>query len=296
MHLETFITEVYCLVDDFMKEPRQWGWQRQRGPRPQLSDSEVLTMEVVGEFLGYDTDKGTWEYFSTHHDTMFPRLGCRTSYIRQAANLWAYKKALQQRLATALGAQSDNVHFVDGLPLPVAGFSHARGSRVFPGQVAYGKKGSQTYYGFRGALLINLNGVITDFALSAADVGERHAMWDIVDNVQGLLIADRGYAGTFHRDELARKGIEFRASLPKHHRETAPLPPRWEKKLRGLRRLIETVIGQLSERLHFQRIRARDMWHLTNRLWRKLLAHTMAIFLNHTHHRPLLQFDGLISR
>jgi hypothetical protein len=31
------------------------------------------------------------------------------------------------------------------------------------------------------------------------------------------------------------------------------------------RRLVETVIGQLTERFHIEKVRARDTWHLTNR-------------------------------
>jgi hypothetical protein len=61
-------------------------------------------MEVVGEFLGHDTEKGTWGYFCTYHRDMFPHLGCRTSFVRQSANLWAFKRALQQQLARELCA------------------------------------------------------------------------------------------------------------------------------------------------------------------------------------------------
>lgn len=45
--------------------------------------------------------------------------------------------------------------------------------------------------------------------------------------------------------------------------------------MKGTRRLIETVIGQLSERFHIEKIRARDLWHEASRFWRKLLAHTV---------------------
>jgi len=48
-------------------------WRR-RGPQPTLSDSEVLTMEVVGEFLGYDTDEGIFDYFYWHWLDLFPAL------------------------------------------------------------------------------------------------------------------------------------------------------------------------------------------------------------------------------
>jgi hypothetical protein len=36
---------------------------------PKLSDAEVITMEIVGEFMVKDQDKGIWRYFRNHcHD------------------------------------------------------------------------------------------------------------------------------------------------------------------------------------------------------------------------------------
>jgi hypothetical protein len=34
--------------------------------QPTLADSEVLTIECVGEFLGIDTDSGLYQYFGRH--------------------------------------------------------------------------------------------------------------------------------------------------------------------------------------------------------------------------------------
>ena len=63
MDLSTFITAVFCLIDDWLKEQRI----RSRGPAPKLADSEVLTIEVVGEFLGIETDKGLYDHFRCHY-------------------------------------------------------------------------------------------------------------------------------------------------------------------------------------------------------------------------------------
>ena len=41
---------------------------RKRGPMPNLSDSEALTIEVVGKFLGIDTDKDLHAYFRRHYE------------------------------------------------------------------------------------------------------------------------------------------------------------------------------------------------------------------------------------
>ena len=71
-------------------------------------------------------------------------------------------------------------------------------------------------------------------------------------------------------------------------------PRHWVKLLLKTRRLIETVIEQLVERFHLARVKARDLWHLTSRLNRKLLAHTVALWLNLHSDNPLC-FRYLIS-
>ena len=69
--------------------------------------------------------------------------------------------------------------------------------------------------------------------------------------------------------------------------------PKFVRLLTRCRRLIETVIGQLCERFNLEKVRARDMWHLTNRINRKLLAHTVCVWLNRFSLFPL-QFEQLI--
>jgi hypothetical protein len=64
MDLNTFIISVFCVVDDWLTTHKKL---RQRGPDPELDDSEVLSMEIVGEFLGIDTDEGLYEYFRRHY-------------------------------------------------------------------------------------------------------------------------------------------------------------------------------------------------------------------------------------
>src|SRR5947199_4443606 len=52
MGLETLIIVVFCVVDDLVRDLCRECRLRQRGPAPVLADSEVLTVEIVGEFLG----------------------------------------------------------------------------------------------------------------------------------------------------------------------------------------------------------------------------------------------------
>ena len=61
MLMEDFIITVYCLIDDTLKNLLGSQKLRHRGFEPKLSNSEVITIEVIAEFLGIDTDKGAWE-------------------------------------------------------------------------------------------------------------------------------------------------------------------------------------------------------------------------------------------
>ena len=71
--------------------------------------------------------------------------------------------------------------------------------------------------------------------------------------------------------------------------------PAFVHQLITTRRLVETVIGQLTDQLHIEKVRARDLWHLTSRISRKVLAHTVGVFLNSMLGRAPLQFEGLIT-
>jgi len=61
------------------------------------------------------------------------------------------------------------------------------------------------------------------------------------------------------------------------------------------RRLVETVIGQLTERLHIEKVRARNTWHFANRFIRKVLAHTMGGFIGKLVGNPTLTFVSLVE-
>ena len=67
------------------------------------------------------------------------------------------------------------------------------------------------------------------------------------------------------------------------------------KQYMRFRKGIETVISQLTERFSINRIRTRDLWHYKHRITRKVLAHTVCVFMNLQLGRSPLDFEGLIS-
>ena len=85
---EDFIIAVFCCVDDLLQSAPELLGICRRGFAPRLCGSEAVTMEVVvGEFLVMDSDKAVWGHFRRHWQCLFPGLGSRSVFVRQAANL-----------------------------------------------------------------------------------------------------------------------------------------------------------------------------------------------------------------
>jgi len=61
MPLAEFIITVFCWVTQGVETVTERVKLRTRGFAPRLSDSEVITMELVGELLGYEGDEAIWD-------------------------------------------------------------------------------------------------------------------------------------------------------------------------------------------------------------------------------------------
>lgn len=272
MDITIYLISAYCLIDDWL----QGKPLRQRGPKPRLSDSEVLTIEVVGEFLGIDTDQGLYTFFRRFFGDWFPAL-CqidRTTFVRQAANLWVVKEQLFAYLSQQV-AHDPLISIVDSFPMPVCRFARANRCRIFAGQAAYGydEVAKQTYYGLRAHVRICWPGVIVATTIAPANIHDTQAAEELLQGVQGWALGDRNYWKPDLQLALREQGLALMAPYKSAKRQKFRYP-HWlvEKRYR-----IETLFGQLVERFHAKKVWARDAWHLTSRWLRKLVSHLIAV-------------------
>ena len=260
MDLTTYLISVYCLMDDWLKGKRI----RQRGPQPQLTDSEVLYIEVVGEFLGIDADQGLYTFFRRHFGDWFLSLHQvdRTTFTRQTANLWAIKEQLFAHLSQ-LVPHDPLISVVDSFPMPVCRFARANRCRIIAGLAAYAydEVARQTYYGLRAHVRICWPGVIVATTLTPANVHDTEAAEELLQGVQGWALGDRNYWKPSLQLALKEQRLSLLAPYKSAKRQKFRYP-HWlvEKRYR-----IETVFGQLVDRFHAKKVWARDAWHLTSR-------------------------------
>ena len=295
MDLSTFIITVFCLVDDWLEgEPKL----RQRGPRPELADSEVLTIEIVGEFLGIDAEKDLFAYFRRHYAEWFPALRevHRTTFTRQAANLWVAKERLWQHLLRREIGFDPLICLVDSFPVPVCRFSRAYRCRLLAEESAFGydEMNKQTFYGFRAHLLrVCWPGVVVGFSLAPADAHELSVAEGLLEGAKGWVLGDRNYWSPNLTGRLSEQGLGLLA--PYKSKKKGEKKP-WPRSLVHKRRRIETVFSQLRERYRAKRVRARDRWHLASRWLRKVLSHTVGVYLcQRTGFSSPLRFSDLLT-
>jgi hypothetical protein len=296
MDRDEFIITVYCLVCEHYQVITNTSPLRRGGFAPALSDAEVITMEICGEYFKFSTDKDLFAYFRTHYAHFFPQLTDRTLFVRQAANLWQVKAAIQQRLTQVSGQAADPVQIIDTLPLPVCGYTRSGRDRCFPTVADYGHCAAKQldYYGFKLGLRSARCGMITAFPLLPARPHDIRLLDDLVEGFAGLVPADKGFIDAFRQDLLAeRHGVVV--VTPPRKGMTTPHSPSLLRLCAWLRKGVETVGSHLTERFAVARIRVHDLWHYQHRLIRKVLAHTVGVFLNLQRGRPPLDLDGLVS-
>jgi Transposase DDE domain len=295
MDRDHFIIYVYCLVCEHYQKIVSKQPLRKRGFAPALSDEEVITLEVCGEYLGLYQDEALFDYFVAHYGAWFPRLKERTSFVRQAANLWHVKALIQQRLTECSGQAADAVQVIDTLPLPVCVYTRSQRDRCFRPEADYGYCAAKDlhYYGFKLGLRIARNGMILHYPLLPARPHDSQLLGDLIDGFQGVALADKGFIDGFRQQELAKKqAVEL--LTPPRKNMAAQLPNAVYRVTKRWRKLIETVGSHLTERFHIAQTRAHNLWHYQNRLIRKILSHTICVFINLQLGRPPLDLDDLV--
>jgi hypothetical protein len=301
--LNTFIISVFCLIDDRIKGRHRS--YRKRGPAPKLSDSEVITMEIVAEFLGIDTDKGIYTYFRRHYAHYFPKVReiHRTTFTRQAANLWKVKEIIWQHLLkqelVVLGEGEEPLMVIDSLPIPVCKKSRSYRCKVMR---ELSERGRDTnlgkFLGMRAHLVVAWPGIILRANVCGADTHDLHLAERLLDGLgEGLVLADRNYWSPNVMEQLQNHegGPTLMARFKLKNQTEKQRGLVWPGWLSKKRQRIETIFSQLVERYQMKVVWARDTWHFSSRFVRKILSHTMAVVLCRREGIPQTRFWELLT-
>ena len=123
---EDLATVVYVWVDDWY-QVHGIGWRQGRaGAKPLFSDSEVITLLLLMDFLPFPGETQFLGFVRANYRSLFPRLLSQSQFNRRARCLWPWVEALRRHWADGLGATRASLYLLDTKPLPVVGYKRSK--------------------------------------------------------------------------------------------------------------------------------------------------------------------------
>lgn len=331
---DTFMVAVYTLVDSLYQTHLAPHKPVRRGRRPTMSDSEVLTLMLLGQWLG-NSQRALLRHAAAQWSTYFPYLLSQSAFNRRSRDLGGACAALMCQIAEMLGSTTSPYQILDTTPVPLARLCRGKHRRVFAADAAIGRGGSDKHYYYGCALLLAVaaEGPVTGFVLGPAStegrwlcdalLGWRTDPTRPVRTAADLPAADRkrpggyvgptgprwwpGSAGAYTAAPyVADAGFTGQAWLPQWRRASQatvlpPLrpdvcvPPRLRRSHQRWRQRIETVNAILADALHLAYPQAKTPWGVVTRIAAKGAAFNAGIWINRLLGRPDLALATVFS-
>lgn len=304
---ETFLLEVYVLVDDLVTTLPAATVIRP-GPAPALSVSETITLAVMSQWARFRSERDFYRYADACLRPLFPTLPSRPQYNRQVRR-WGPVIA---EVGAALGqelAHADAYEVIDATAVPVRN-AKRRGPGWLAGLVDISWSNRLGWYeGVHLLTCAGASGVLTGLGAGPATTqdrslaetffalrGHRPAVLPSVGQSLGQpYLADMGFGG--HACEQ-RWRTTYGVTVicpPQPDRRTR----QWSTDLRHWlvrhRQIIEAVHARLMSAFRLDANRPHTLSGLLAMLAATFAAHNIAIWLNRRYHRPDLTVVGVLD-
>jgi hypothetical protein len=298
LNLEDFITVVYCLVDNLYHQISYKVFRP--GEKPSFSDSEVLTLNLVGQMV-CDSENGWYRFVKKNYLHLFPTLIERSRYHRRCKDSQQMTELIRKIMIHRMGFDTHEYHIMDSIPIPVCVYARASRNKRFSEDFeidnsdlyGYCASKEEKIYGFKLHVLETVQGVPVHYVLAPASEHDVVLAPELVESYRPQIVigGDKGYVGLTKRLE---EPSDFKLIIAKRRNQKEQNTAEEKLFLKRFRRIIETSYSQLAGQFHLQFTRGRSKWGLQNRIIAKLTAFTMSIYINFLAEEPLLEIKGLV--
>jgi hypothetical protein len=279
---DDFCLYVYCIVDEIYQQLAPH--LHRPGPAPTtLSDSELIALAIIGECRGWDIETELLGHAPMYRH-LFPHLSSQSRFNRRRRHLMAVFNLIRRMLLRWLDVAQDATTVIDSLPSAVVGLHLAPESTadwdVHGAAFGHVASKKQTIYGYKLHLLVTLGGVIMDFELAPANATDLEVGAELLEEQTDLTtFGDKAYISRVVQARLRSENRVHLLTLPRRN-QRPQLPPAVRQTLNQVRQIIETVNGQRTEQFNVEANHAHTFRGLCTRLYTKLTAHTLCIYLN----------------
>lgn len=256
------ITELFCFVDDFanvyeatMRHHQITYEQKTKRPTrtPGLKCSEIATILLLFQQSPIRNFKAFYILLLLpHYKNDFPLLPAYDRFI----SLMPRTLGLLTVLLSCLFAKSRGISFIDATPLAVCHNKRIFNHKVFQGLAARGRTTKGWFFGFKLHAIINDKAEFVRVRLTQGNVDDRAVVPLMTQELQGLLLGDKGYISQKLFLKLYRRGLKLITGIKKNMENC--LMTLHEKILLRKRSIIETVFDYLKNKFQIEHTRHRS--------------------------------------
>ena len=273
MNLEFYTIQTYLFLegkcsDILRSQPLP---QRADGNKPRLTPAEIITIEVLGETVGFWGNRAIWRYIDAHWRHFFPKFPEYKTFAR----LCSHCNALKAEIVAGFARWSTSISIIDGVPLPLCKYARAKRCKRFPLEAGFSfcAAKEEKYYGLKGHCLLNSEKKIVGFRVCSPKIDERVVALDFLTTMKEFLIGDKGYISQKFEAILNENGVELvtrtRKNMTEKYEESVL------KKAMSIRKFIETAFSTLIEDFGINKNTAHSQENWIAQLNRKIIAYNL---------------------
>jgi len=215
--VDTFLVTVYCLVDDLYRKHASPIRVHLPGRPGELSDSEVLTLELLAQWQPSGSQRQFVNWAANHWRGYFPHLLSQSAFNRRSRQLYGVLARLGDWIRQAVEAELDDASIfevIDGVAVPLMRRCRGRRHRCFGVEADFGHGGAdqEVYYGVKVFAAVDNLGFVTGWVVGPASTEEHWLAealftWRRSPTVRAPTADDLAEAlGPSHRNGGARHG------------------------------------------------------------------------------------------
>jgi hypothetical protein len=307
LNMELLFTAVYCVVSDFIKHMGgQQSLRNSNNDNPEFTDAEVISIVLVGQLAGADSQRSWYRHVRKNYIDLFPRLCSRTRFARREVRLHNLVCFFQQNLCSLLAASTSRELLIDSFPIEICNIQRLKNSSQpfeYDGaDIGYCASKKQHYYGFKGHLVTDLRGIPIFICLTSASKSDLHSFEFVVEEMLRLrivhgdtvCIGDKGYVGQEFQQYIHQSyGVRL-LSMEREYKKAKYGRSPLNEFIQKIRKIIETTINLFSVEFKAGRTKRRTIKGLITSIMTKLAAFNLANFLNYLLDEPFLEVKSFV--
>ena len=277
---------IYVIVDDWYLNKGQIVLKGKPGKKPRFSDSEVITLILVQDFIPYPGENQFVGYIKANYLDLFPKLITQSQFNRRARNLRLLVEEMRRYWLRDLGFLNRGDLLLDTKPIPVMGYKRSKKRSDFAGSANYGYCASRNlkYFGYKLVSVCTMQGIPLVYELVPANTDERLAAESILYTLRGCHIyADKGFIGEDWQEKIFRH-TRNRIFTTKRANQKKQNPIEFDRWLNSVRERIEGVFHEIQNTgRNIERLLAKTVIGLTTRIIAKMTSHLLKFILRKFH-------------